>query len=168
MKLPKRFTRFIGLMLLVGLSGCAYPELDITVTPEEINLLPDQSLTLTVSSMITPCEVNYPNICTDLSGQLIDYEIDLQAPGVSYSLDYSLRSPSTPGVARITVTADSSFEPNDYPLIVKPTIGGMRIPGQGYARLLSPMLPGAGSRGAFTAISGGREFSLALNADGRV
>ncbi len=171
MKLPKRFSRFIGLMLLLGgLSGCSYPQLDITITPEYINLLPGQSVTLTVRSMIIPCEVNYPNICFDLSGQLIDYEIDLQAPGVSYSIDYSLRSPSTPGVAQITLTAASSFEPNDYPLIVKPLISGShrRISGRGYARLHSPMFPEAISRGAFTAISAGAYFSLALNADGRV
>src|SRR5512134_1802969 len=97
---------FAALLVLVALlSGCAFPIVSVTITPDFLAVVPGDSVTVTVTTgppSCTPPDENPDQPCVDIAGQVFDHVVQNLPAGVTHSIDRSLQSPSTPGVVRIT------------------------------------------------------------------
>lgn len=154
----------LGLIWLLG--GCSRPPASIETAPNVLTLLPGDSGTVGVDTTINPCQEDQ-QWCADwdLNGQVFTYVLEHLPAGVSYDIDTSLQSPSTPGVARITLKADQTVSPGNYDIVIRSVISSLAFEAIGTLQLrMVPVVEPAVSTAAAT-IAAGNGYSFAVLAD---
>ena len=165
---------FLALTPLLG--GCAFLQFTLAIDPRDLAVLPGDTARVTVTADPMPLDLqeppcDSPGFCVDVIGQVFDYVVQGLPTGVSYDVDASLRSPSTPGVVRISFHASASAPPGVYSVGIQAVLIGHRL---GETVLTLRVLPA--SRAPATAppvaIATGKDYfgdhSLVALADGSV
>jgi alpha-tubulin suppressor-like RCC1 family protein len=148
------------------LAGCAFPRLDVQTSPNRLRLPPGENGTVTVSTTDQGCDEDLPFLCVDTTGQVFDVVVQHVPEGITHHVDTTLRSPSTPGVARITFEAGPAAVPGDYTAVVHAVLLGRSL---GHDLVNLVVLPTARiASHPPVAVAGGDFHSLAALADGSV
>jgi len=162
--------------LTVLLGGCAFLQVRLDVDPNELAILAGDSATVMIVARPVPLDLqdppcDTPGLCVDTTGQVFDYVVRGLPTGVSHDVDTSLRSPSTPGVVRITFHASPGATPGVSGVLIDAVLFGRSLD----SRVLTLRVLPDRSAPAVTepvAIATGRDFfgdhSLVALADGSV
>ena len=158
----------ILVLALVLLAGCSFPVVNLILTPQQVSVLQGDQLTITTEVLVRLCQAQDDDElpCIDIKGQIIDIRVENVPTGVNYSIDDSLRSPSTPGVTRITFQVAPDARPGIYAIQVHAVLDGHLLDRKILTLRILPLDAIATSTAAVVAASG--SYSLAALNDGTV
>jgi alpha-tubulin suppressor-like RCC1 family protein len=160
--------RLLPICAALAGAGCAFPTVGISSDPNELSMLPGGSGTVTVTTTPPRCRADEPLPCVDVSGRVFDYVVQNLPPGITYTIDTTLQSPSTPGVVRITFHVAAHVSPaNHHVALIHAVLDGRSIGSRSLSlRVLS--VDGTTPTSEPVAIAGGGSYTLAALADGSV
>lgn len=146
------------LLALAALSalaaGCAFPQFRIIATPRHVGVLAGESAEVLIVAEQEECEpADLP--CVDVTGRVLEYVLEGVPTGVGYSIDTSLRSPSTPGVVRVRFDAGPEARAGVHTIVLHATLDGRSL---GHALVTLRIFSAGGF--AFTAPPSAMDASL--------
>jgi alpha-tubulin suppressor-like RCC1 family protein len=156
----------VSAVLLLASTACTVPGATVIADFRTMTLVQGQSGSVMVDVIVEPCDPLVPT-CLDISGRTFDYVVSGVPDGVSHSIDRSLQSADTPGIARITFDVQNDAPPAFAEVSIVPTVEGRAL-GDLILRLRIVAAQPLASIGEPIAIAAGSQFSLALLADRRV
>jgi uncharacterized repeat protein (TIGR02543 family) len=130
---PARSLRRVAVALLALvplLGGCVFPHVHVRARPGDLALVAGQSARVAMTTQPIPLNLQEPpcdtvgGLCVDITGQVFDYVVQSLPPGVSHTIDTTLQSPGTPGVARITFDATSGAPPGVHDILIEAVLFG--------------------------------------------
>src|SRR5688572_21484258 len=160
--IPPRARGIALLLATVAVVGCA-SSAEVVVRPNRVTIVAGSQATVMVQAH-PYCETGTP-VCLDTEGQVLEYVVQNLPSGVTYSVDTSLQSPSTPSPATITFAAAADIaDENELSVLVHAVLDG-RVLGTDWLEL--HVLPAAPRPlPAAMSVAAGGQFSIAVLADG--
>ena len=148
----------------LALTGCHVPTGFVFIDPERLVVQAGTRATVTVTSNIFCLE----DSCIDTTGRVFEFVVQNLPSGITYTVDTSLRSPSTPGLVRIAFdVAGDVLADTEYTLLVHAVLDSQVVATKDLplevlpSAALPPLAPAVD-------VAAGFRFSVARLADGTV
>jgi alpha-tubulin suppressor-like RCC1 family protein len=159
---PRRIIALLGLLASAG--ACAFPNVQIVATPSTLVVFPGQESTVAIASREPVCNPEDPLPCPDITGRVFTYILQNLPHGISYTIDTSLQSPSTPGLVRITFNTSQDVAPSLYEVAIHAVLDGRSFGVLSYP--IRVLAPHTGLTATPAGIVAGKHYSMAVLADG--